>query len=83
MKNDTSLKIRNNLQENIIIIHEPECFEFTLPPNEEILIETEPKAESIQLNIDVDNGEILISVIPNNSLYTIYYNGQDAFEKYL
>jgi len=79
----TSFKILNDTGSKIEIIHEPECFEFNLPENEEIEIETGACKESILIRASLEEGRIVLSVLDENSLYSVSNNGEDVFKKYL
>ena len=65
------------------IIHEPECFEFKLSINEEITLATNPCKESVQLRVGIEQGKVLISIIPHKSLYAVYHQGGDVFKEFL
>jgi hypothetical protein len=78
----TSFKIFNSTDLNMEIIHEPECFDFELPPNEEVIIETECCEESIILDTSIENGKVTISIHWANSLYRVRYKDEDVFDKY-
>lgn len=79
----TSFKISNTSNSEMEIIHEPECFTFNLPINEEIIIETNACLDSIQLNITSEDDKIAISILDEKSDYKVLHNGQDVFAKYL
>ncbi|WP_343307876.1 hypothetical protein AAHN97_12075 [Chitinophaga niabensis] len=83
MKQKTSFKIFNSSDSEMEIIHEPECFIFKLPVNEEIKVETDSCEESIQLKVFIDSGKAVISILDENSLYSVFYKGENIFEKYL
>ena len=84
MINETNtISIVNNSGLDMDIIHEPECFEFKLPVNEEVTIETIPCKESLQLKIGIDEGKIFISIIPDRSLYAVYHQGVNVFKEFL
>lgn len=74
IKNDTNLPMT--------IVHEPECFEFEVPISNEIVIETDPVNDSINLKIDVIEGKTVVSIWPHRSMYSVYHNGNDVFGKY-
>jgi len=79
----TTFTISNDTDGNMTIIHEPECFEFMLPINEEITIETDSCKNSIHLKTYIEDGLITIAILGNKSLYSVYYKGNNIFEKYL
>ncbi|NSL88968.1 hypothetical protein ECE50_019155 [Chitinophaga sp. Mgbs1] len=83
MNPKTSFKILNSSDTEMEIIHEPECFTFNLPINQEVLIETKAKLEAIQLRITIDEGKIVVSILDENSPYNVLHNGEDVFEKYI
>lgn len=74
-----SFKIFNSSEQNMEIIHEPECFAFDLPVNEEVLVEIKPFLESVQLKIYSDNGRIVVSILDENSKYNVLHDGKDVF----
>jgi hypothetical protein len=77
-----SFTIFNDTQRGIILIHEPECFEFTLPPNEEVVIEADCCEHSIVLKQSIADSQHLISILDENSLYNVLYKGVDVFNKF-
>jgi len=79
----TTFELSNNTSSEITIVHEPECFEFQLPVNEHIIIETNSCAESIVLNIWELKGEVGISILDHKSPYNVYHKGENVFEKYM
>lgn len=79
----TSFKIRNSSDSEIEIIHEPECFTYNLPINEEASVKTNACLNSIQLNVTSENGKIIISILDENSYYYVLHNDQNVFKKYL
>jgi hypothetical protein len=83
MSKQTSFKIFNSSNSEMEVIHEPECFTFNLPVNEEIIVESDSCKESIQLKASYKNGKIIISILDENSLYTVLKNGENVFEQYL
>jgi len=83
MQQLTSFKIFNSSDSDMEIIHEPECFIFNLPINEEVTVESDSCRESIQLKVSLDKGKIAISILDENSLYNVFYNGKNVFENYL
>jgi hypothetical protein len=83
METRTSFNILNNTGLEMEIIHEPECFEFSLPLNEEVTIEVNSCKDSILLRTSIENGKVIIAVLGSESLYTVYYKGEDIFAKFL
>jgi hypothetical protein len=79
----TTFILQNITGKVMTIVHEPECFEFELPVNEEIEIETDCHPDSIVLLFSEDEGQPLLSILSSKSLYTVKYKGQDAFAKFL
>ena len=79
----TSFTIQNDSENEMTIIHEPECFEFHLPVNEELIIEVRSSEKSILLMHSLDSGRICISILDDVSLYKVLYKGNDAFGKYI
>ena len=82
MLNETNtFTILNSTGLEMDIIHEPECFEFTLPIDNEVTIATNACEESIQLRIGVAEGKTLISILSNKSLYEVHHQGVDVFKE--
>ena len=67
----------------MLIIHEPECFEFYLPPNEVLTIEFYANKNSILLKHFIEGNSIGISILDDQSPYRVMYKGMDVFEKYM
>jgi hypothetical protein len=82
IKEITSFSISNDTGTEMIIMHEPDCFEFDLPPGEELIIETYCCRNSIVLNTGIENGKIRISITGNKSLYNAYHKGENIFKGY-
>ncbi len=79
---ETDFQIENDSGLAMEIIHEPECWEFQLPPGEEVTIITEASKESICLSISLFEGKISVRVLDHKSLYDVRYKGNDAFKEY-
>ncbi|MDB5285601.1 MAG: hypothetical protein JWR05_550 [Mucilaginibacter sp.] len=80
----STFSIANDTNQEMIIVHEPECFEFKLPVNEELEVETRCCKDSILLRTSVDDeGKVVIRVFDDVSLYKVIYKGEDIFKKYL
>ena len=67
----------------LTIVHEPEGFEFTLSPGQDVVVETFGMEKSIVLRHSVQNGKLIIGIMPDLGFYRVLYNGQDVFEKFL
>lgn len=78
----TSFDILNDTENNLEIIHEPECFEFMLPPGESLTIEVESCEQSVVLRHSLAKGTVIISILDDKSYYTVRYKGTDVFIKY-
>lgn len=79
----TSFQILNALGVEMIFIHEPEGFEFSLPPNEEVTIQVESVENSIVLVNSMHNNSCVVSVMDDKCNYRVFYKGEDVFEKFL
>ena len=65
------------------ICHEPECFEFKLPINDEVMVQVPSRNETVELRVSIENGKIYISVIDDYGNYKVLHNGKDVFEDLL
>lgn len=64
-------------------MHEPEGFEFRLPPNEEVMVQVDSVEHSITLVQSMEENTCVINVMDNKSPYKVLYKGVDVFAKYL
>lgn len=78
----TSFKILNDTDKEMDIVHEPECFQFCLPSNEEITIETNACRDSILIRTSVENSKVILSILDDGSFYEVFYKGENVFKKY-
>ena len=78
----TSFKIENDTESEIVIIHEPEAFEFNLPPKKELEVETMAEKDSISISISSDQTTIYLSFWGHRSYYKLFYEGTEIFEEY-
>ncbi len=78
----TSFDILNDTENDLEIIHEPECFEFMLPPREKLTIEVDSCEQSIILRHSLAKGTVIISILDDKSYYTVKYKGIDVFSKH-
>ena len=80
--NTTSFTIRNDSNAIMTIVHEPECFEYELPPNEEVIVEVDAVQKSVALYYHLEDCRITVSIVDERSLgYRVYHNGIDVFER--
>lgn len=79
----TSFTIRNDSENIMVIVHEPQAIEFELPSNEEIQIETNAVPESVVLSTCIANGKIVIAIHDNKSYYKVYHKGKEPFVELL
>jgi len=79
----SSFDILNSSEKELIIIHEPECFEFYLQPNDEVTIVFNSSLDAILLRHSIDGDKIVVSIIDDKSPYRVIHNGIDIFEKYM
>jgi len=54
-----------------------------LPPGQEVVIETFGREKSIILQHSIQNGKLIIEIMPDPGYYRVLYNGKDVFEKFL
>lgn len=78
----TSFEIHNETDKDMEIIHEPECFEFVLPPGERLTIEVDSCEQSVVLCHSLVKDTVILSILDHKSLYTVRYKGVDVFRKY-
>lgn len=80
----SSFTIHNSSNVSMTLIHEPECFEHELPPGEEAIIEFDSGKDGIYLRwYGTEKGSTTVAIMGDNSLYSIYCQGVNVFEKYL
>lgn len=79
----SSFDIQNRSEKDLIISHEPECFEFALPPNETVTIVFNSCIDSLFIRHHITGDKIGIDIIEDNSQYRVIHNGIDVFEKYM
>ncbi|RBL89587.1 hypothetical protein [Chitinophaga flava] len=75
-----SFTILNQSEKDMYIIHEPEAFEFLLPPGEEVVVEMKPCKRGVALGQSIYNGHCVTAILDANSLYNVYYKGKDVFK---
>ena len=78
----TSFDILNDTENDLEIIHEPECFEFMLPPGEKLTLEVNSCEQSIILRHSLAKDTVILSILDDQSYYTVRYKGIDVFSKY-
>jgi len=78
----TSFDILNDTENDMEIVHEPECFEFMLPPGEKLTIEVDSCEQSIILRHSLAKETVILSILDNKSYYTVRYKGIDVFCKH-
>jgi hypothetical protein len=78
----SSFEILNNSEKDMVIRHEPECFEFNLPPNEKVTIIFNSCMDSILLRHYIYDDNICVDIIDDQSPYQVVHNGVDVFAKY-
>ena len=83
MVKDSSFQIENISTTELLIIHEPEGFEFQLPPNESVTVECDPVPDGVVLRYGIDQGMAVIGIMPERSYYRVVYKGQDVFAEFL
>ena len=76
----SSFNIKNSSEKGLIIIHEPECFEFYLQPNDEVTIAFNSSLDSVLLRHSIDDNKIVVSIIDDKSSYRVIHHGVDIFE---
>lgn len=73
----------NHSKSEMIIIHEPECVEFSLPAGEEVEIVMQKSCKSaIALRYSVFEGKVYVSILDHRSDYQVLYKGENAFSRY-
>jgi len=65
------------------IIHEPEGFEFHVPPGEEVTIQVQAVENSIYLWWGMTDGKMGVNILPEVSSFKVLYNEKDVFQKFL
>ena len=78
-----SFQIVNKFSSEMLFLHEPEGFEFRLPPNEEVTIQVDPVEHSITLVHSMEENTCVINILDDKSLYKVLYKGVDVFAQYL
>lgn len=79
----TTFQILNQFTWDIHIIHEPEGFEFILPPGEEVSIQVESILDTICLTCALEGTEYILNVKNEKSLYKVYHKGVDVFSQFM
>jgi hypothetical protein len=79
----TTFTIINSTGLEMDICHEPECFEFQLPKNEEVMIQVPSRKETVALRVSIENGKVYICVIDDYNFYKVFHNGVDVFEEFM
>ena len=78
----TSIDILNDTENSMEIIHEPECFEFMLPPGEKLTIEVNSGEQSVILRHSLAKDTVILSILDDKSYYIVKYKGIDVFSKH-
>ena len=78
----TTFRVANESGKTMIIVHEPEYYEFLLPDNEEVLIVVKSCEESASLRHSFEDDMIVVRVLDHKSPYKVIYKGEDVFEKF-
>lgn len=79
----TSFVLHNTSETNMIIVHEPECFEFILKPGEEVSIITECCENSVELRYSINGENIVVAILDDRSRYMVIQNGVDVFGEFM
>lgn len=78
----TTFRIFNDTKAEMLIIQEPNGFEFILPADDEILIEFNSGENGVILKQSLEGGKIVISILDDLSSYKVLYKSKDIFERF-
>jgi hypothetical protein len=79
----SNFTIYNSSEKEMIIVHEPEGFEFCLPKLQEVVVESDFVMTGIRLNISVSDQQIVLAILDDQNNYRVLQNGKDVFQEYL
>jgi hypothetical protein len=79
----TTFQILNESSRDIIIVNEPNGFEFVLSNKIEITIEIESLKNAITLRHSIRENQIVIALLDDSSNYRVLSEGVDVFEKFV
>ena len=80
----SSFTIHNSSEMSMILVHEPECFEYELPPGEEAIIEFDSGEKRVYLRwYGAADGKMAVAILDDNGLYSVYSQGVNVFAEYL
>ncbi|MGF7076228.1 hypothetical protein [Mucilaginibacter sp. 3215] len=79
------IRIKNDSDDLMSIIKEPEAIEGFISKGDRICVETNDEEDNIQINVGKNvDGTIFIQIWDAlNTCYTINHNGKNMFEEYL